>query len=613
MAYVTPRKNADGEITSYQVKWRLGGSRSAPQQTERFEADEDGRQAAEVFCEAVNDNGQQWPPGWVKGEGYIDPSAGVEDSYIFATYARQCIANKTGVEERYRADCYRELEQYLLPTFGNCDIRSPEHFSRATVAAWVNKMAQTYVWRGSKRKLMSPKTLRNVHGLLSSILNEAVEAEPPLRVRNPCKGIRLPRTDDEGALDDERTEEMEFMTPDEVGGLVSCFERPEDKVLVRLAYGTGLRWGEITALAARHARNPSAGVFEVRVSRAWKRRPKTHPQPGAYLGTPKSKASRRTVDISAGLWQELLGHGLPALGKDALIFHNGHGERLVYSTFYDRWVAAVTEAKARGLIPEWKYPTFHDLRHSHVAALLSDRHSLEYVKRRLGHESIKTTSDRYGHLLREAHAGALATIDRALGIQSTTGPAGEADEVEEHEARTPVTDPGRSLYVAHVGSWLVGFWRAEHAEELAERWARERGGAVRVERMSADWWIRSTGGQVGSDNGLKAVRDELPGRAFVWFLGPALYDVDGQECTPNPSAHQPAGRWVWEFEEEDHTEEPSHSTTGWRPGREALTEARAWGLDQEAVLAAYAVARADAVRTCGYHPERAAGERQPVT
>ncbi|MGJ3559024.1 hypothetical protein ACR6C2_08595 [Streptomyces sp. INA 01156] len=29
--------------------------------------------------------------------------------------------------------------------------------------------------------------------------------------------------------------------------------------------------------------------------------------------------------------------------------------------------------------------------------------------------------------------------------------------------------------------------------------------------MSADWWIRSTGGQVGSDNGLKAVREELPG------------------------------------------------------------------------------------------------------
>ncbi|MDI9836203.1 site-specific integrase [Streptomyces sp. KAU_LT] len=612
MAYVKRMTGKDGSVTSYRVRWRLGGARDGAWQSERFEGDEAGAEAAEVFCQAVNDAGQQWPPGWVKGEGYIDPGAGVEESYLFRSYARAVIAAKTGVEERYRQDCLRELEQYLEPTFGNCDVRSTEHFSKATVAAWVNKMAQTYVWRGSKRKLMSPKTLRNVHGLLSSILSEAVNAEPPLRERNPCRGIRLPRTDDEGALDDERTEDMEFMTPDEVAGLVSCFKRPEDQVLVRVAYGTGMRWGEITALAARHARNPSPGVFELAVSRAWKRRPRTHPQPGAYLGTPKSRASRRVVDISAGLWQELLAHGLAGLGKDALIFHNGHGERLVYSTFYERWVAAVSEARDRGLLAEHKYPTFHDLRHSHVAALLSDGHSMELVKRRLGHESIKTTSDRYGHLLREAHEGALSTIDRALRIPPSTGLAGAAEEVEEHEARTPVAAPGRSLYVAYVGARMVGFWRPEHAEELAERWARERGGAVRVERMSADWWVRSTGGQVGHDNGLKAVREELPARALVWSLGPALYDADGQERTVNPGAHQPASRWTWDFEDA-YTEEPSHSVTEWRPGQQALTEARAWGLDQEAVQAAYAVARADAVRTCGFHPERGAGERQAVS
>lgn len=602
MASVHPRKNKRGQVTSYQVKWRISGE----WQTESFENEHD----AGIFRDAVNENGQQWPPGWVKGEGYIDPSAGVEASYLFAEYGREVIKSKTGVGERYRQDCYRELEMYLLPTFGNCDVRSAEHFSKATVAAWVNRMAQTYVWRGSKKKLMSPKTLKNLHGLLSSILTEAVEAEPPLRARNPCPRVKLPRIDDEGADDDERTEDMEFMTPDEISGLVSCFKRPEDRVLVRLAYGTGMRWGEITALARRHAQNPKPLVFELRVSRAWKRRPKTHPQPGPYMGQPKTRASRRTVEISAGLWQELLGHGLAGLGKDALIFNNGRGERLVYSTFYERWVAAVVEAKERGLLPEWKYPTFHDLRHSHVAALLSDRHSLTYVKERLGHESIKTTSDRYGHLLREAHDGALATIDRALGIEPASPAGDEANE--EHEARTPVTDPGRSLYAAHLGSALLGFWNVEHAEETAGRWARERGGSVRVERMSADWWIRSTGGRVGGDNGLKAVRDEMPARMFVWSLGPALYDVDGRECTPNPGVHQPTGRWVWDWEP-DYTEEPSHSTTGWRPGPEALTEARAWGADQEAAQIAYAVAQADAVRTCAFHPDRAASGQHAVT
>lgn len=73
----------------------------------------------------------------------------------------------------------------MFPTFGNCHIRSAEHVSKATVGAWVNKMLKTKVKRGSKTKDMSPETLRGLHRLLSSVLKEAVVAEPPLRDRNP--------------------------------------------------------------------------------------------------------------------------------------------------------------------------------------------------------------------------------------------------------------------------------------------------------------------------------------------------------------------------------------------------------------------------------------------
>ncbi len=58
-------------------------------------------------------------------------------------------------------------------------------------------MLKTKVKRGPKTKDMSPETLRGLHGLLSSVLKEAVVAEPPLRDRNPCDLTRLPsgRTD----------------------------------------------------------------------------------------------------------------------------------------------------------------------------------------------------------------------------------------------------------------------------------------------------------------------------------------------------------------------------------------------------------------------------------
>ncbi|MFJ3825291.1 hypothetical protein [Streptomyces nodosus] len=56
MAYVAHRKNDDGESASYQVKWRLGGGRTAPQQTERVPPTEEGQAAAGVFKEAVNEH-----------------------------------------------------------------------------------------------------------------------------------------------------------------------------------------------------------------------------------------------------------------------------------------------------------------------------------------------------------------------------------------------------------------------------------------------------------------------------------------------------------------------------------------------------------------------------
>ena len=42
---------------------------------------------------------------------------------------------------------------------------------------------------------------------------------------------------------------------------------------------------------------------------------------------------------------------------------------------------------------------FHDLRHTHVAWLIAGGTPLPHIQARLGHESITTTIDTYGHLL----------------------------------------------------------------------------------------------------------------------------------------------------------------------------------------------------------------------
>jgi integrase len=110
----------------------------------------------------------------------------------------------------------------------------------------------------------------------------------------------------------------------------------------------------------------------------------------------------------------LVEQGVDRLPRDGLLWTGDRGQHLAYSTFSGRWHKAVRAAKEKGLLPVEKHPTPHDLRHSHAALLISHGHSLTYVQRRLGHESIQTTSDTYGHLLPEADDNAMATIEAAL-------------------------------------------------------------------------------------------------------------------------------------------------------------------------------------------------------
>ncbi|AMS01591.1 MULTISPECIES: tyrosine-type recombinase/integrase [Streptomyces] len=417
MASVHPRKNRAGEITSYQVKWRDAARRPGDPQwaTEKFDGDDEGKASADIFKQAVDEAGQRWPAGWIKGRGYIVPEEAGDDGgdaqYRFRAYATKVIELKTGIEEQYRKDCLRELEMYIFPTFGECDVRSVGHFSSDTIRGWVRVLEQTKVrkGRGPLNRMMSPKTIRNLHGLLSSILNEAVRAEPPLRARNPCERTNLPRRDDGGTGPED--EDIEFLTPQEVAAIRERLTIRQDQLMVEVKYGTGLRYSELTALAPYCLLDSDPARVRLQVHRAWKK----DGEGGYYVGMPKSKRSRRTIRVSKSVIEALNElRRTEELDDDSLFFTGDQGQRLHYSTFYDRWQRAIRKAKEDGVLPIYKHPTPHDLRHSHAAALISAGHSPTYVQRRLGHESIKTTSDLYGHLLPETDDDAMETIETTL-------------------------------------------------------------------------------------------------------------------------------------------------------------------------------------------------------
>lgn len=66
--------------------------------------------------------------------------------------------------------------------------------------------------------------------------------------------------------------------------------------------------------------------------------------------------------------------------------------------------------------------TFHDLRHTHAALLVAQGEHPKVIQSRLGHASIKTTLDTYGHLFDGLDEAAADRLDE-MWLSSSAGEA----------------------------------------------------------------------------------------------------------------------------------------------------------------------------------------------
>jgi integrase len=372
MAGIEVRHNRTG-TTSYRVVWRENGVK----QWETFRSP----RGAEEFKAKVKAYGNHWPPEWIRGHGdRIDVPS---NAPLFAAYAEKTINARQRADERTKDDYKRLLINHVNPMIGNVPV---DRIDRFQVSAISDRM--TAAGR-------SPKTVSNVHALLSSILSDAVTDR--IIDRNPAVGA-MPQ------LPDSKTEEMVFLSPVEFAVLLEQIQGWREKALVQMLAGTGLRWSEATALQVHDLDLDVRQAVDVR--RAWKRRGSTF-----ILGSPKTNRSRRSLGLSHELVMALA--PLTA-GRDPgeFLFTTTQGHVVRHNNFFNRvWKPAVIDARHAGLS---KAPRIHDLRHTHASWLIAEKVSLPAIQRRLGHESITTTIDRYGHLAPEHVDEINAAIDRAL-------------------------------------------------------------------------------------------------------------------------------------------------------------------------------------------------------
>lgn len=394
MATIQERKRKDGS-SSYRVFGRIkkrlhGETFSGP----------DAADAAADFAALVDRIGME------AAKAVRDERSGRNRGAVptVAEWAHRHVDELTGITDGTRADYHRIIRKTIEGTeLGALPLDAAK---RTHVRRWVREQEKT-------KPRPAAKTIRNRHGLLSAAFASAIEEE--MREDNPCKGTQIAET--------ERAE-MVFLTREEFE-LVLDYMRPLWRPLAVALVGTGARFSEITALPA-HAVHLNDKVPNIRLERAWKWISNSK----AELGPPKTRKGRRTVYLGE---QIAAAFKLAVDGRapDDLVFSTASGKRITRSNFHDlAWQPALRAAMAThepdgaAKPPQrilTKKPRVHDLRHTYASWQIAAGTPLNIIRDQLGHESITTTVDLYGHLMPDAGRAAAAAMTAALG-----GPAAPA-------------------------------------------------------------------------------------------------------------------------------------------------------------------------------------------
>lgn len=285
----------------------------------------------------------------------------------------------------------------LVPFFGDDPLSKIDD---DRVREWLFGMAEL-VEAGE----IAPKTVNNARTCLSMTFNEAVRRG--LMVRNPCVGVP--------ALPLER-EEIEYLRLAEIESYVNA-GGAHYKPLAEFLIGTGARISEAVATrwsdfdldqrVVRIYRQRDRASSETRATKG-KRSRSVHIGPRLCETLRAARMVRLAEGVDDGGWMFLCPP--PARGRYA-----GRTEPVPphRKTVHEWHEAALQDAGIRDM-------PLHSLRHTAAAAWLAVGHPLIFVQRQLGHRSITTTEEHYGHLegsfVKDAAARTEAAIASACRI-----------------------------------------------------------------------------------------------------------------------------------------------------------------------------------------------------
>ena len=247
-------------------------------------------------------------------------------------------------------------------------------------------MIQRFYNNMSKNGL-SPKTVKNVHGVLHRALAQAV-AIGILR-SNPSDVCKLPRVE---------RREIQPLDEEAISAFLQVLRGHPFETLYKVDLFTGMRQAELLGLTW------DCVDFKRGTIRIYRQLQKSKTKGEGYYFAPLKNNKSRTITPAPTVMDLLQAHRKHQLqnrirvgskwddeGFGDLVFTNEFGRHLVHGTVSRQFKLLITQSG----IPTAR---FHDLRHSYAVAALQSGDDVKTVQENLGHHTAAFTLDVYGHV-----------------------------------------------------------------------------------------------------------------------------------------------------------------------------------------------------------------------
>lgn len=294
----------------------------------------------------------------------------------------------------------RNVDLYIVPNLGAVKLDS---LTTSMIQKLYNQLTSENQESG---KPLSPKTIKNIHGILHKALQQAVE-NGVIRV-NPSDACKLPRVEkkDIQPLDDNQVSEF----------LKAVHGHPYE-YLYKIALFTGIREGEVLGLTWECVDFQSNTLY------INKQLQKSKKVGGEYQLIPTKNGKARLITVAPSVMAALkrqkvkqaqaqLCAGPAWENKEGFVFTNALGGHLAHFTVYKEFkkiVCSIGLDNAR----------FHDLRHSYAVAAIESGDDIKTVQGNLGHATAAFTLNIYAHTTQKMRQQSADRMERF--IQAVSG------------------------------------------------------------------------------------------------------------------------------------------------------------------------------------------------